>query len=354
MATIAPRKNRDGQVIGYQVKIRRTGFPTQSKTFETKTDAKRWAAEMESEISRGVFVDRSEAERNTLGDLIRRYQTDITPTKLGGDKEKGHLAVILDDQISLMRMTMLASKDVGAFRDRMAAAAYAPATIVRRLNLIATVINHARSEWGVHVVDNMASAKLTARPKGADRKRERRLQPARVVAGQEECPAEEEILFKALAAGRHAALTVPLARLAIETAARQGELCSLDWKDVDLEKRVMTIRGLSGVGSKSGDVRRVPLSSAAVEAIRSLPGFGAKAGRLFPVDQNALKITFARTVGKKIPDLTFHDLRHEATSRLAKVYTNPLELMRVTGHKTLSMLSRYYHADAEELAQRLA
>lgn len=116
----------------------------------------------------------------------------------------------------------------------------------------------------------------------------------------------------------------------------------------------MTIRGLSGQGSKNGDVRRVPLSSAAVEAIRSLPGFGAKAGRLFPVDQNTLKITFARTVGKRIPDLTFHDLRHEATSRLAKVYTNPLELMRVTGHKTLSMLSRYYHVDAEELAQRLA
>ncbi|ASG22176.1 hypothetical protein [Nitrospirillum viridazoti] len=81
MATIAPRKNREGQVIGYQVKIRRTGFPTQSKTFETRTDAKRWAAEMESEISRGVFVDRSEAERNTLGDLIRRYQAEITPTK---------------------------------------------------------------------------------------------------------------------------------------------------------------------------------------------------------------------------------------------------------------------------------
>ncbi|MDG3439559.1 hypothetical protein [Nitrospirillum amazonense] len=86
------------------------------------------------------------------------------------------------------------------------------------------------------MVDDMASAKLTARPKGADRKRERRLQPARVVAGREECPAEEETLFKALAAGRRAALTVPLARLAIETAARQGEQCSLDWKDVDLEK----------------------------------------------------------------------------------------------------------------------
>ncbi|TWB12832.1 phage integrase family protein [Nitrospirillum amazonense] len=256
MATITPRKNREGQVIGYQVKIRRVGFPAQSKTFETRTDAKRWAADMESELSRGVFVDRADAERNTLGDLIRRYQAEITPTKRGGDKELGHLAVILDDQISQLRMTMLASRDVAAFRERMAANGYAPATIVRRLNLIATIINHARAEWSVHVVDNVASSKLTARPKGADRKRDRRLQPARIIAGQEDCPAEEDTLFKALAAGRHAALVVPLTRLAIETAARQGELCSLGWRDIDLDRRVMTIRGLGGEGSKNGEARR--------------------------------------------------------------------------------------------------
>ncbi|TWB08797.1 hypothetical protein FBZ89_1515 [Nitrospirillum amazonense] len=49
-------------------------------------------------------------------------------------------------------------------------------------------------------------------------------------------------------------------------------------------------------------------------------------------------------------DLTFHDLRHEATNRLAKIYPTPLELMRITGYKPLATLARYYHADTEELA----
>jgi integrase len=56
----------------------------------------------------------------------------------------------------------------------------------------------------------------------------------------------------------------------------------------------------------------------------------------------------------KLEDLTYHDLRHEATSRLARIFPNPLDLMRVTGHKDLKSLSRYYHADASELASRAA
>jgi integrase len=59
-------------------------------------------------------------------------------------------------------------------------------------------------------------------------------------------------------------------------------------------------------------------------------------------------------VRAKIDDLTFHDLRHIATSRLAKIYANPLDLKRVTGHKDLKSLDRYYHTSAAELAARAA
>ncbi|OYW91027.1 MAG: hypothetical protein B7Z23_08865 [Pseudomonadales bacterium 32-61-5] len=51
-------------------------------------------------------------------------------------------------------------------------------------------------------------------------------------------------------------------------------------------------------------------------------------------------------------DLHFHDLRHEATSRLADHFLLH-ELMKVTGHKSSSMLSRYYHPKAEDLARKL-
>jgi integrase len=55
---------------------------------------------------------------------------------------------------------------------------------------------------------------------------------------------------------------------------------------------------------------------------------------------------------KKLDDLRFHDLRHEATSRLAEKLQMH-ELMKVTGHKTSAMLSRYYHPRAEALALKL-
>jgi len=51
-------------------------------------------------------------------------------------------------------------------------------------------------------------------------------------------------------------------------------------------------------------------------------------------------------------DLHFHDLRHEATSRLAEKLEMH-ELMKVTGHKSSAMLARYYHPGAEDLAQKL-
>lgn len=53
-----------------------------------------------------------------------------------------------------------------------------------------------------------------------------------------------------------------------------------------------------------------------------------------------------------LTNLHFHDLRHEATSRMAEIFV-PQELAKVTGHKTLQMIMRYYHPRAEDLARKL-
>jgi integrase len=52
-------------------------------------------------------------------------------------------------------------------------------------------------------------------------------------------------------------------------------------------------------------------------------------------------------------NLTFHDLRHEATSRFFEKGFNPMEVSTITGHKTLQMLKRYTHLKAEDLAERM-
>lgn len=63
----------------WEAKIRKVGFPQLAKTFETKADAVAWAAEVETEMRRGTFVSRAEAERKTLGDLIGQYVQDVSP-----------------------------------------------------------------------------------------------------------------------------------------------------------------------------------------------------------------------------------------------------------------------------------
>jgi len=52
-------------------------------------------------------------------------------------------------------------------------------------------------------------------------------------------------------------------------------------------------------------------------------------------------------------DLRFHDLRHEAASRLFERGLNSMEVASVTGHRTLQILKRYTHLKAGELAQKL-
>lgn len=74
--------------IYWEARVRRDGWPTISRSFNTKADARAWATVIESEMERGVFIDRTEAEKNTLGDLFQRYLTEVSSQKKGHDTER--------------------------------------------------------------------------------------------------------------------------------------------------------------------------------------------------------------------------------------------------------------------------
>lgn len=329
-----------------------------TKTFTKVALAVRWLSEVEVDRQRGVFVDRTEAERKTLGDVISRYQDEILgedSVKRGADKERGHLKVVLGDDVCRIRMASLSSADLAKLRDRMKGLGYAPATIVRRLNLIQTIIQHARREWGIHLSEN--PAQMVKRPPGADRKRNRVFQETPLddrsaAVGATDIPkSEEERLLAACDADTNPLLGA-IVRFAIYTAMRQGEIVGLRSSDVDLIRRTAIVRGAAGNVTKNGEVREIPLLPEAVALLgkQNLK----KSGVIFQIDQNVLKMRYRRAVKRAgIDDLTFHDLRHIATSRLAKIFPNPLDLKRVTGHKDLKSLDRYYHTTAAELAARI-
>jgi integrase len=136
--------------------------------------------------------------------------------------------------------------------------------------------------------------------------------------------------------------------LALETAMRQGELVNLRWEHVHLARRIAHLPD-----TKNGEPRTVPLSTAALKILRSLPR--SLTGQVFVgLTSEAVKRAFARAVRRAgIDDLHFHDLRHEATSALFERGLNIMEVASITGHKDLRMLRRYTHLRAEDLAKKL-
>lgn len=336
MATIRQRGD-----ASWEVQVRRMGWPSISRTFSSKADARSWAAVIESEMTRGVFIDRTEAERNTLGDLFRRYLKDVSAHKKGGKSEQYRLNALVRDPIAKFKVAGLSGRVMAEWRDRRLLAV-SGSTTNRDLNLISHVINVARREWGIHVENPVA---MIRRP-SEGKPRKRRLSSA-----------EEQHLLAALMVpprdklgrltGPQNPWMLPLVITAIETAMRRGELLSLRWEHMELELGFVRL-----LDSKNGEARDVPLSSRAVSVLSQLPRHAS--GRVFPITADAVKKAFVRAAERSgIADLHFHDLRHEATSRLAERLSNVLELSSVTGHKTLSMLKRYYHPRAQDLAKKL-
>jgi hypothetical protein len=61
--------------------IRKSEWPTNSKTFRLKRDAEDWARGTEDEMVRGVDIRRSTADRTTVADAVDRYLREVPPTK---------------------------------------------------------------------------------------------------------------------------------------------------------------------------------------------------------------------------------------------------------------------------------
>ncbi len=162
-------------------------------------------------------------------------------------------------------------------------------------------------------------------------------------------PGEFDRLLKAARASRCKMLPTAI-ELAVETAMRREELCSLTWTDVDMNRQVARLHL-----TKNGDPRDVPLSSRVIELLSQLVR-PIRGGTVLRIRGPALSQAFRRVCKwTGLENLHWHDLRHEATSRLAERLGNDvMALSAVTDQKTLQMLKRYTHLRAEDLARRLA
>ena len=339
MASFIPRKGLGGRRV-WQAHIRRRGYPAQVRTFDTKTEAEAWAAVIESEIARGVFVSRTEAEATTLREALERYAVEISAKKRSGNRESYIIRGWQSSSLAARSLASIRGKDLAAFVRECESRGLGPNTVRLHLAILSHLFNTARTAWGMESLSNPVDLVKGQRPK-LPRGRDRRL------VGDEQA----RLLSAALAYGGEVG---PLITWAIETAMRRGEIAAMRWEHLDRKARVLLIPE-----TKTGTPRRVPLSVAALAVLDGLPrrmGHAAHNvdGRVWGMRPDSISQAFERVCGAAgIEGLTFHDLRHEATSRLFEKGLNPMQVAAITGHKTLQMLKRYTHLRAEDLVGML-
>lgn len=325
MATI--RKRGEGQ---YHVQIRKRGYPTQTKTFSKEADARRWATIIESEMERGVFVSRNEAEATLVAEVLTRYADEVLPSKRSEQSDRSRIKTLIE-AFGPYRLASLNSSQVAQFRDKRLQVV-GPQSVIHEINLLNRVLKTATMDWGIALPGGIPTAQVRKpiKPRGRDR----RVSDAEII--------------KILEATESTELQT-IVTLAIESGMRRSELATLTWEEIDLKKQTAHLPK-----TKTDVPRTVPLSKAAVAALKKL---GAKnEGRVFSLRAESMSQAFERACEPhraNVVGLRFHDMRHEATSRLFEKGLNVMEVAAITGHKTLEMLKRYTHLRAEDLAKKL-
>lgn len=328
MATITKRKR------GFCVQIRRKGYAPISRTFASKQDAHEWALEEERKrISPRVKRQLIDPRKITLREVLERYVTNVTATKISRETEHYRIGKLLRSPIAQLSLFDLTPSVIAQFRDERLTVVKA-ATVARELHIIKQSLNIAKREWGYDLAENPVEMVKYPKIRNA---RSRRVSDREI----------SDIVCALKAIERHDVIAV--IRFAIETAMRRGEILQLEWRHVDLQRRTAHLPR-----TKNGYARTVPLTNGAMEILlRQDPRIESK--MVFNVTSDALKMCWRRIMVKtQLEDLHFHDLRHEAISRLFEMGLSMPEVALISGHRDPRMLMRYTHLVPYQLAQKLA
>jgi integrase len=332
MATIETRTSSDGKTH-YRVKIRLKGYPTQTATFERKTNARKWAQQVETAIREGRHFRTVEAKRHTLTELLDRYIREVLPAKKSAKDQRRHL-LWWQSQIGDYVLADITPALVVACRDQLTREIVrqgklrSGGTANRYLAALSHVFTIAIREW--HWTTDNPVARVRKFPESRGR--------IRFLSDDERhqllctCKAHGEPLYTVVV-------------LALSTGARQNEILSLRWPDVDLLRHLITLHE-----TKNGERRALPLHGHAFECVQQLSRVRRlDTDLLFPSRRNPRKPLHIRNIfvaamkGAEIDNFRFHDLRHCAASYLAMNGASLAEIAEVLGHKTLAMVKRYAH-----------
>jgi integrase len=355
VATIEKRSTDVG--TRYRVKIRLRGFPPETGTFERLTDAREWAKATEADMKKGRYFGQS--KRHTFKELADEYEKHAKDAERlnywRGVFGKDLLSHITPERIAKQRDILLSeestrflappSGDEDADAKRPKAKRTGP-TVNRYLAALSVCLAHGVKElrWL-----ERNPCELVKKPKEN--------------SGRVRFLSDDERTKLLDACRPHADLYLAVV-LSLTTGARQSEVMSMRWPQVDFDRRVITLHK-----TKNGERRTIPLVGDAFRLLRERNKVRSiKDDRVFPPSDKAEKAQHidlrapweAALKTAAITDFRWHDLRHTAASYLAMSGVSMVELAKILGHRTLAMVARYSHlsdahivATGEKLAARM-
>ena len=325
MASIRKRKDK------YQVQVRINGHNT-SKTFTSLTNAKAWARRMETkaEVS---DLPKKQYQPGNFNEVFQRYLKEVTPLKKNTSVEPIIIRLLMRSKWAKKSLSQLTTRDLCSYRDQRLQEIKAT-SLHRRFCVIKHAAKIAEEEWGW---DAKSSAIKTIRLKTEPPSAVRRISQDDI-----------NLLLGSAAASRNH-LMQPLITLALETGMRRGELLSFRWTDVDFDHLQISLQK-----TKSGYPRLIPITNTAEFVLLKLFSTTEdREGVVFGMSANAVRLAFGRIRQRcGLTVVRFHDLRHEAISRLFEKGLTMPEVASISGHRSLSQLMRYSHADTLALVDK--
>ncbi|OQA34010.1 MAG: Tyrosine recombinase XerC [Betaproteobacteria bacterium ADurb.Bin341] len=326
MATIF--KERDV----WRVQIRQAGKST-SKTFRSKAAAERW------------LKDQEKPQAITVGKMIelyRKMRLDSGREILDTSNEHYTLKR-LAEAFGLIPADKLDTMTLVEFAQERRAEGASPYTVNMDISKLGTVIRHTKSLFNLTVGDPVGDARPALHHYkliGGGGKRERR-------------PSEDELEAMFQWFRTHPGYKTPMEdiiKVCILCAFRRSEVLDIRWADLNESRRTVLVRNRKDPRQKEGNDQEIPVLGEAWEIIQRQP---RKDERIFPYTRDSVSKTFTTCCrALSIPDLHFHDCRHEAASQLAEAGWTIPEIAAVTGHKDWKHLRRYVQIDPVSLHEK--
>ena len=333
----------------YRVQIRKKGIK-RSATFTSKTEAAKWAANIEAAIESTGSAGLITVPRGTyISELIDAY-AELEPKMKWGRTKTANLKR-LSKEFAAAPVQSFNQVHIREFTDKLTKSGATGVTLAGYLSTLGSVLKWAHHSRRLNIDPDMAkNARAALSHTGVKiRGKQRSRIPTK---------AELDALYKHWK-DKSDLLQIPMAditTIAIESGMRLAEICGLLIEDCNWKARTVLIRDRKSPTDKHGNDQTIPLTQTAIDVLKRHADRRTE-GRVFPsLNHRSVSARFTRScqqVDPQIIDLHFHDLRHYALTNFANKGLSLPELSLISGHKSFDMLKRYVNIKASDLAKKI-